>query len=84
MRKGQTALVCPGCARKGVTFRFARISAEDNWTCRYCGWTCFDGGHDEIDVDRRVELAAMNPGRNDVPARWSAQDEIDAFNNYHH
>lgn len=52
-------LVCPDCAKKGVTLR--TTSSEDWYVCRYCEWSACNEGEDDPDVRRRGLLAQANP-----------------------
>lgn len=51
---------CPGCRKKGVTFRFG-ARGEDAYVCRYCQFSVFTSGYDTQDVAGRVALAQANP-----------------------
>lgn len=51
-------LRCPACRKKGVTLR---MGGEDWYVCRYCDWSICNEGEDQVDVDGRGQLAAVNP-----------------------
>ena len=56
--KGEKLLVCPGCKKRGVSYRMT--GSDDMWGCRYCDWYAFANGHDRPDVLARRALQSEN------------------------
>ena len=51
---------CPQCGKKGVNLR-ARDNGEDHYGCRYCTWSAYARGNEQVDFRHRADLAAANP-----------------------
>lgn len=81
MATRQRAVVCPGCSKRGVTFRMK--TQADSMTCRYCGWSYFTQPADSIDRIRKMQLIAANPGAyNGQHVMVDAQDLVVVMRRY--
>ncbi len=54
-RFGERLLTCPGCRKRGVSLRMDR-GPDDVYCCRYCEWSAYASGSDDIDVIERAKL----------------------------